>query len=169
MKSLLKDSGGRFAKEPIEQRFWEKVNKTDDCWEWTAALNSSGYGTISVNGKERRAHRISWQLHYGTIPEGMLVCHKCDNRKCVNPDHLFLGTNSDNIHDCCVKGRRPRQSGENNNSAKLTSDDVEEIRDLYKGKNFNCRQLAKIFNISTSHVAGIIRGRYWMKEGTKDE
>jgi hypothetical protein len=81
--------------------FWNKVNKTSGCWIWTAA-NKDGYGRYSNSGY---AHRISWEMHFGKIPAGMFVCHKCDNPPCVNPDHLFLGTNQDNVNDMRAKGR----------------------------------------------------------------
>lgn len=87
------------------QRFTEKVNKTDNCWEWTAYINRHGYGAIRFNGRATLAHRVSYELHNGPIPEGFLVCHHCDNPKCVNPGHLFIGTHQDNRNDCLKKGR----------------------------------------------------------------
>lgn len=92
-------------KKPPLVRFFEKVRKTETCWEWTACLNSKGYGTMAVLGRPVLAHRLSYEFHKGKIPEGLYVCHHCDNPKCVNPDHLFTGTNQDNQNDCVSKGR----------------------------------------------------------------
>jgi hypothetical protein len=89
-----------------EARFWAKVEKTEKCWEWTAALHETGYGIFGIGGKRvDRAHRISWRMHFGEIPKGMIICHRCDNPRCVRPDHLFVGTYADNTRDCMEKGR----------------------------------------------------------------
>lgn len=87
-------------------RFWNKVKKTDNCWFWTAGTFDDGYGKFKFEKKNRKAHRISWLLTNGDIPEGMLVCHHCDNPLCVKPSHLFLGTPKDNTQDMIKKGRQ---------------------------------------------------------------
>lgn len=88
------------------ERFWRKVKKSDGCWEWTGTKNSRGYGMFTPTpGKRVLAHRFSWEMENGRIPDGLFGCHRCDNPGCVRPDHLFVGTNSDNIRDAVAKGR----------------------------------------------------------------
>ena len=112
------------------KRFWEKVNKTDDCWEWTAYKNVGGYGVIKIDKKLVLAHRAALILEGVDIPSGMCVCHTCDNRACVNPDHLWIGTQKDNMRDAASKGRlsSPPFVGSDHPNAKLSEDDIISIR-----------------------------------------
>lgn len=150
----------------ILERFHDKC-KIDDqtgCWNWIGAKDTSGYGMISLDGKIYRAHRLSWVLHFDEISEGLFICHTCDNRGCVNPKHLFLGTQSDNIKDMWNKGRmshRNAANGENHPSSKLTEKDVLEIRKLYTTGNYSERMLGKLFRVSRSTITAVIKNRTW--------
>lgn len=105
----------RASLKTLEERFWEKVEKLEGdnaCWVWTSNINRTGYGQIGQGGqggKTLSAHRLSYEWHFGKIPEGLSVLHRCDNRRCVNPEHLFIGTAIDNVRDCIAKGRRWHQ------------------------------------------------------------
>jgi hypothetical protein len=141
-----------------------KVNDHSGCWEWTASKQRGGYGQIMIGGKAgkpKRAHRVSYEMFCGEIPDGLHVLHKCDNRACVNPDHLFLGTNADNQADMDSKGRRVSVGlrGEANNGSKLKADDVVAIRSSQGSLTHNA--LAAQFGISRSQVQNIIYGRHW--------
>ncbi len=141
-------------------RFWPKINRqaANGCWEWLACTNPYGYGKFKIKGQYRLAHRLSWQIHYGTIPDKMCILHKCDNRKCVNPVHLFLGTRSDNTNDRHTKGRSAR--GSQNGRAKLTEDQVLCIKRLL-AHDTSRQKLALKFKVGINAIDKIARGRTW--------
>lgn len=143
------------------KRFWNKIRVTKGCWLWTGCTRGSKeYGAIRFKSKLYRAHRFSWIIHYGPIPEGILVLHTCDNPLCVNPNHLFLGTHEDNIEDCKNKGRLNRPKGEQNGRSKLSYEDVLLIkRRLKEGIKQNI--LAKEFNISQQTISNIKLNQSW--------
>lgn len=142
-------------------RFWSKVNKSapNGCWEWTDFRDPFGYGKIGINGKNRQAHRFSYELHYGAIPEGLCVCHHCDNPSCVNPEHLFLGTLDDNNKDRERKGRGIQ--GSTHHHAKLTESQVIEIRRRYACGTVTQKALALEYCVVESVIAGIVTHKSW--------
>lgn len=162
---------------PITDRFWEKVKKTDGCWEWTGYRIPFGHGRMGIGGRGNGGiltHRLSWELHYGAIPDGLEVCHKCDNPPCVRPDHLFLGTHADNMHDMAVKGRSPRgdQSGQHthpenrprgeyNGTSKLTNEQVIEIRRCYAIGGISHSQLARTYHVNQSTICRLLTRKKW--------
>jgi hypothetical protein len=140
---------------PVEDRFWSKVRKTDDCWTWTAAVQGNGYGVFSMptghgKGRVERAHRVAWELSYGPIPEGMDVCHRCDNPPCVRPKHLFLGSWDENMADARRKGRTERWQ------VKLSPVQVQEIRVRHGVLGETGASLARRFGVSPALVSMIV-------------
>lgn len=144
-----------------ETRFWNNTIKKSnkECWNWIAANDSMGYGHFMVNGKTVKAHRYSYEYHNNKIPFGLCVLHKCDNRKCVNPNHLFLGTQLDNIKDRDNKNRQAK--GEHLPISKLTKEQVIQIRKLYKSTKTSTRKLGYEFNVSCSTIKAILTNRTW--------
>jgi hypothetical protein len=154
------------------KRFWVKVLKIHEgCWEWQKGRDKSGYGLFHIAGRVVKTHRLSWMLAHGEIEEGKLILHKCDNPKCVNPDHLFIGNHKDNMADCVNKGRnatgelqRRRPDlfrGENSSRAKLKESDVIQIRAMKHEGKTKIRDIAKMFNVSHPTVANICKGIRW--------
>jgi len=147
--------------KPVEERFWKKVRKTGTCWLWTGAIDSWGYGQIKIQGKSKKASRLSYELHYGTIPVGLMVLHSCDRPICVNPNHLWLGSNTDNMQDMVKKGRNSDKTGEHNGNSKLKRKDIEKIRKMYNTGIYSKTEIGKLFLISGGHVGRIIMGYMW--------
>jgi hypothetical protein len=152
------------ARRFVVERFWKYVEKADGCWPWTGGVDSQGYGAFGVEGKQWKAHRFSWELHNGHVPDGLCVCHKCDNPPCRNPAHLFLGTYADNVRDCHKKGRNREQRGRHSHFAKLTEAAVRDIRKRHR-RGVHWKALAAKHNISRSAVYEIISGRSWTNVG----
>jgi predicted transcriptional regulator len=166
-----------YTRRSPEERFWEKVDRTttpDGCWPWLAG-KSAGYGSFRITEKLAVvASRFSWELINGPIPEGLFVCHRCDNPPCVNPAHLFLGDHKANANDMVSKGRGilPGQSwfemhpeavprGARNGQSKLTEDNVMEIRRRYAEDNVSMSKIGKEMGVSQSLVSSIVRGEKW--------
>lgn len=143
------------------ERFEEKIYYSiDGCWYWLGAYNNKGYGLFWYNNKLVSAHRMSHEFHLGPIPDGLFILHKCDNPKCVNPDHFFLGTYQDNSDDKLSKGRQKKNKGVEMWNAVLTEDDVRQIRARYTPRR-DVKKLAEEFKISASHVYNIATKRAW--------
>jgi hypothetical protein len=143
----------------IEERFNARWigEPNSGCWLWCGSVSSDGYGTFHADGKQRGAHRVAYELHCGKIPVGMHVCHRCDVPSCVNPSHLFLGTNQDNMRDKMKKGRWRGQSGEAHWSSKLSESDVGAIR----ASHLSGAEAARCFGVSRSLVSQIRLRQVW--------
>lgn len=150
-----------YERRPVEERFWKHVQRgdKDECWEWMASRDHDGYGKLSThNATWIRAHRFSYELHNGPIPNGLEVLHRCDNPPCVNPTHLFLGTTSDNMNDKVAKGRQPR--GHEIGVAKLTESDVVRVREL-KAQGMQQKAIAKLFGVCEDTISSIVLRKKW--------
>lgn len=170
--------------ELLRARFFASISITEGCWEWQNSRLAGGYGQIKVMGKSRLAHRVSYELAHGPIPDGLYVLHHCDNPPCVRPDHLFLGTARDNIRDCLSKRRGPdpqkraliyRHSGDDHwtrqhpdriargsghGRSKLTEDDVRTIRQL-RSEGWTLDRLAVRFGVRLTNIHAIVRRDTW--------
>ena len=157
-------------RKTLMQRFMAKVAKSETgCWLWTGFVGTSGYGAVRVNGKTERAHRIAYQLFVGQITEiagadirGTCVIHKCDNRVCVNPEHLLLGTHQDNMTDKASKGRVVSHPllGEKHQNSKLTSDDIIDVRCL-NSYGLKMQQIAESFGVTRATIHRVLDGTTW--------
>jgi hypothetical protein len=159
----------RVEKEDLKTRFMRHVEKEDDgkrCWLWVGTKNKAGYGGIQVNGKRALVHRISYMLHHGAIPEGVgfhghVVCHACDNPSCVNPGHLFLGSQYTNMQDRDAKGRRAALIGSQHGMASLSEEDVKTILEIAATGRYTQTKIGKMFGVSNSTVSLIVNRKNW--------
>lgn len=144
---------------PVADRFWEKVDKrgTNDCWDWQAGGDQHGYGQLNVDGRAVRAHRISYELHYGPIPDGLDCLHTCDRPPCCNPAHLFVGTAKDNSDDMHKKGRFNKVQGERVGNAFLTNAQAREFRRMFKESNMSITAFATFHGVPVNTMWNVLR------------
>lgn len=133
---------------------------TSDCWLWTKNRDKDGYGRVKIEGKSYRAHRVAFALFKDFANPRMMVCHKCDNPPCFNPDHLFAGYGSDNVRDAYRKGRHS-QKGERANGKKLSAAQVEEIKKLRATGRYSQKELGRMFGVRQTSISNILRGKTW--------
>lgn len=167
-----------FTRDELVKNFWRRVDKTkgdDACWLWKGHLDKAGYGAMKVNRRNIKAHRFSYELAYGIIPDSLFVCHACDNPACVNPQHLFSGTPKANSEDMVRKGRSTKGvnrsllwpesicRGEANGNAKLNETDVLAIKGKYRIGDVSTRTLAEQYGVSKSLISLIVRGERWSR------
>lgn len=164
----VKFAPGHGSKRPLLERFLKKLNKNGPthpalgtpCWEWTGARRKKGYGMLRIDGKTCAAHRVSYELAFQKIPDGLSVLHRCDNPPCCNPAHLFLGTYADNAQDRERKGRSNTVRGSRQGSALLDEDKVREIRHRRASGELR-RDLAKAFDVSIHCIDDIVHRKSW--------
>lgn len=192
LEPTIEIAGENFSLNDVEARFWTKVKQAEGCWLWLGAKNPDGYGMLNVrNHRGTHAHRIAYALKVGDIPPGLSVLHSCDNRSCVRPDHLFLGTQLDNVKDMTKKGRdhkatgarnasrlypekRPRGDrhpfrrhpelharGERSANAKLKKEQVIEIRRTWEAKELSQHALARKYGVTPNTINDIVLGKGW--------
>jgi hypothetical protein len=160
----IKGANERWSKEPpFEKRFWARVDvkSNDECWLWKMSINKkTGYGKSKIHGNHTSAHRVAYEVANGPIPKGVHILHKCDVRRCCNPNHLFPGNRQDNMDDMVNKGRQFRPIGEKHFNRVLDDSKVRQIREL-TSNGTSQRDVAKQFGVSHSAVACVCSGKTW--------
>jgi hypothetical protein len=146
----------------VKSRFWNKVRigNINECWNWQACVGKSGYGRFNLNGRNATAPRVAWELAFGKIPNELCVCHYCDNRLCCNPFHLFLGTVADNNQDMMLKGRFVPPIGSHHGRAKLSEQQVLDIRKAHQDGKSLCG-LARQYGMSAVGIGDICKHKLW--------
>lgn len=157
----IRDIDGLSPKDiaQLRDKLLSRIAVNGNCWEWQGAKNSKGYGSISIGGVVILAHRLSYRVHYGKLGDS-LVCHRCDNPKCVNPAHLFLGSSADNARDMLSKGR-----GNPNPNRKISAADARAIREKFATRKYKVTQLANEYGLAREYIYSILRGEYWSNAG----
>jgi len=148
-----------------EQRFEAKVDRSGDCHVWTGSKTPDGYGNFHLDGKLEKAHRYAYRLAHGKFEEVWFVCHTCDNPSCVNPDHLFLGTQTHNMRDMISKGRQNSTAGSRNGRAKLDENAIRKVRQFHKSGEMTTRELAREFGTGQTTIAEIVANKTWRHVG----
>ena len=143
----------------LHHRFWSKVDKSGTCWLWRASKDADGYGRFGFNGRTALAHRVAYELVFGEIEDGKCVCHICDIPACVRPSHLFVATQTENVTDCYLKGRKPK--GEANGNAKLTASSVSEIRKAFATGHVSQQALGRQHGVTGANIHAIVHRKTW--------
>ena len=154
-------------RERIKKYYEKYVIKQEGCWDWKGIIEHTGYGKLGVR-PPIKAHRASWIIHKGEIPKGLIVCHTCDNRKCTNPDHLWLGTHKDNIQDKIKKGRSNTPKGSQLKASKLNESQVIEIKLLLE-KKLTCSEISRQYGVERKIISRIKNGDTWKHVTLKED
>jgi hypothetical protein len=149
------------------EKFWSNATWQGECLVWNKDLHKDGYGQLTYHRKYYLSHRLSWILTFGDIPKGLYVLHKCDNPPCINPNHLYLGTQQDNVNDMYSKHRDNNLFGSKHGMALLTEDQVREILKLYDTGTIQIKQLAERYGISKTGIYHIVHRENWKHLETK--
>lgn len=153
--------------EPFDRIIRRTVKLPDGCWLWTGYRQPIGYGVIGVGSRRdgtkhtELVHRVMWEKYHGPIPDGMVVCHTCDVRACVNPAHLWLGTQSDNVNDMIEKGRKVVNYGYEHHNQRIGHQQAAEIKEMYASGRFSQTEIAQRYGVSQHTISKIVNGKHW--------